>query len=496
MHAVRIVIAAIVILAAYGESRARPPKPTPAKRPALSAREEKAVATCLEIIRGCQLPDGAFVQVNHGGNPDSPVWIAPYFADHAALALIAGHEHRKASSDLRRVGRWLEWRARNQTRDGYWNDFEGTVSAYRNNGKVDAWDSSAAMFLLVAGRHRSAGGETTPAVMVAARRALNCIGKVGDSDGLTSASPTYKVKFLMDNVEVYAGLRAAAGLFNAAGASAEARKASDRADLIARRLPAYWRPADGLFAYALHPKGSFEVGLVESYPHGLAQLFGIGFIAPKAEAWAAIGTLLPDRGPTAAAGVERWLVAASRLAGEEEKRWRARVVDEVATFTTLNVHIYRPGVAALALLEGADWMPSVAGGESVKRLHEDPASAFQVGTAETSDGHPETDSVPEVGLLGEHAIVAAMDSPGLLPTGGTGDIRGRTGDLEGQRGAIEFGADQAAADGGTKSLERSKRRFHVMKYKIGRKTGITHLRSSIIKSTEEPVLHDHFQTRS
>ena len=365
MNSVRLTLTAASVLAVYGIGAAcSVAKAVPdAKLPVLTATEEKAVGACLNIIRGCQLPDGAFVQVNHGNTPQAPVWVAPYFADYAVLALLADYERHKTISDLQRVGRWLAWCAKNQAHEGYWNDFEGTVAGYRNSGKVDAWDSSAAMYLLVAGRYQRAGGKATPAVLAAAKKALQCIESVSDEDGLTWATPTYKVKFLMDNVEVYAGLRAGSDFFTAVGAKDEAKKASDQANLIGKKLPNYWVPAEKLFAYVLHQNGAFECGLDKAYPHGLAQLFGVAFVAAKAEAWAAFKKFPADAGPAAATGTERRLVAAARLGGKDAKEWRANVVKEVAGFTTQNVYVYRPGVAALGLLEGADWMPSIAGGK-------------------------------------------------------------------------------------------------------------------------------------
>ena len=114
---------------------------------------------------------------------------------------------------------------RNQADDGYWNDFDGTLASYKNTGKVDAWDSSAAMFLLVAGRRQKlTGKEPSPDLLRTAKNALKCIEAVTDAaHGLTWATPKYKVKFLMDNIEVYAGLRAAETLF-AAGARRPRRK--------------------------------------------------------------------------------------------------------------------------------------------------------------------------------------------------------------------------------------------------------------------------------
>ena len=311
-----------------------------------TADDTRAVATCLALIRGCQLPDGAFAQVSPGNKPNAPVWIAPYFANYAALALLAGHACTKNPDDLARVGRWLAWCAKHQSANGYWDDFEGTAAAYADNGKVDAWDSSAALFLLVAGRYHCAGGQVTEEVTAATKRALACIEKITDSDGLTWATPTYKIKFLMDNVEVCAGLRASA-----------TQTSTVHADRIAKKLFDFWQPADNRFAYALSTDGTFESGLAKPYPHGLAQLFGIAFVEVKATTWSSVTQAFsPENGPAASTGTEWWLVAASRLRGDAAKEWRARMVKDVASFTPQNVYIHRPALAVLGFLEGADWM--------------------------------------------------------------------------------------------------------------------------------------------
>lgn len=326
----------------------------PARSSELSPAEAQAVSDCLALIRGCQLPDGAFAQVRPGATPRAPVWIAPYFANYAALALLAGQERAAPSEDVARVGKWLAWCAKNQAAEGYWNDFEGTVDAYANTGKVDAWDSSAALFLMAAGRYRRCGGRVTPPLLTAARNALAALARVSDADGLTWAKPDYKVKFLMDNVEVCAGLRAAAGLLSAS----EAESAREHADRIAKMLPVFWDPSNKLFAYALLADNRFSGGLEKPYPHGLAQLFGLAFVEPHAAAWESlVKKFHPETGQTTSTGPEWWLVAATRAGDSQARSWRGKVVSEVASFSSQRAYLQRPALAVLALLEGADWMP-------------------------------------------------------------------------------------------------------------------------------------------
>ena len=128
-------------------------------------------------------------------------------------------------------------------------------------------------------------------------------------------------------------------------------------DRIDQGLSSFWQPSNRLYAYALHANGTFEGGLDKPYPQGLAQLFGVAFIAPKATAWTSVSqTFKPEDGPTAACGAEWWLMAADRAGVGDVRAWRERVVGEVASFSPQQTYLQRPALAALALLDGADWM--------------------------------------------------------------------------------------------------------------------------------------------
>ena len=336
------------------------------KHSELFALETKAVENCLSIIRKCQLPDGALQMKFDGTGRSAPVWIAPYFSNYAALSLLVAPLSvpeggaSKKPSDIIIVEKWLNWCVANQTTDGYWNDFTGTVAKYRDNGKVDAWDSSAAMFLVVVDRYRRSGGKMTPGIIKSVKSALQCIENVADDDGLTWAKPTYKVKYLMDNVEVYSGLAAGERVLVESAEKLEAEKAGRQKIKNGAALPKFWRENELEFAYALHPNGVFEGGLEKAYPHGLAQLFGAGFVLEKPVIWNAITEkFVPDTGVAAVMGCERWLVAASRLGVKDQSIWRAKVVKESSAFSSESVYVYRPAIAVMALIEGAEWMPSI-----------------------------------------------------------------------------------------------------------------------------------------
>lgn len=332
--------------------------------------EKNAIENCLDIIRDCQLPDGAFCQMKEA--PGVAIWIPPYFANHAALALLAAYRWKHDPADLTRVKSWLSWCARHQSTEGYIPDFKGPVVGYKiSEVPVDAWDSSAALFLLVLGQYQRAGGKLTGELVTAAKRALSCIQKVTDSaDGLTWAKPDYRIKFLEDNIEVYAGLKQAAEFFQKIGNPAKAAEAKKQAEQIGKKLPRYWNEDKGRYAVAIQANGMLDDVLkqenvvtqkLEAYPNGQAQLFAIAFIKPQKGAWQTAQQFdVDDTERLANMGSERWLIATARIGGAEAKRWRQQATQAALKFTSSTVYIFRPALIVLGLLEGADWMPSIA----------------------------------------------------------------------------------------------------------------------------------------
>lgn len=164
----------------------------------LSAPESRAVQHCLSITLACQLPDGGITMVNHGRHPGAPVWIGPYFCDYVAQSWLAAYDQTKDKRLLEAARQWIEWSCNHLEPEGFRYDYTGTVGDYASNGKVDAWDSSAAGLLVVVSQFGEVGGTITPEMRAAAKAALRCIRQCTDTDGLTWAKPTYKVKYIMD----------------------------------------------------------------------------------------------------------------------------------------------------------------------------------------------------------------------------------------------------------------------------------------------------------
>jgi hypothetical protein len=381
-------LGAALVLSSSAESAA----PLPASR-SLARRRQQAVERCLQLIRNCQRPDGAIEMrlereptdpedrkqaIESGEDPGAvavdTVRVVPYFANHSALALLAAHARAGRNvEDVKRAARWLGfYAARQSPTTGYITDYRGSRSrgAFYSTGQFDSVDAYASTLLQLAQRYRAEVSglalderrelETLLSPMVlrhAATLALKAIESVTDADGLTWAKPDYKVKFLLDNVEVYGGLRAGEAFFAETGAGAEAAAARQQARTLERALDRFWQPERQRFAWAILEDGARQDGFTESYPHALANLAGLAWISGESGAlWRA---LKQQFAPGIHAPIERWLMAAIGVGDADGGDWRQRTLEEAERFTA-RTNGQRTALLALVLCEGRSWMPNLA----------------------------------------------------------------------------------------------------------------------------------------
>lgn len=329
---------------------------TTSNRSVVSPADWKAIDHCLQIIRKCQMKDG-MIRMKGAGNP---VWSVPYCGNFAAMALLAANEVHSETQDVAWVQCWLLWYAANQEADGTINDRAGTVSSYKSNGHRDSTDSYAATFLMTARRYEQAiRAKPQPEICNAARKAFTAIQAVIQEDGLTIAKPDYPIKYLMDNIEVYGGLREGALFFDSIGDAVNATKARQLAARMASGLDKYWSEKDRCFRTALNMKGVYTGGLAKPYPDGLAQLFALAHVAPQqSELWQTVQRKFKpgDEGMP----VERWLIAATRCAtAAEQEDLRKLTSQSMLGFTAENVYVDRPALAIIALINGKARFPDI-----------------------------------------------------------------------------------------------------------------------------------------
>ena len=139
--------------------------------------------------------------------------ITPYFANMAAIALTTD------SNQLDTVKRYMAWYINHlnlpEKKKYKDNNLYGTIFDYyskgyeQSTGDYDSVDSYAATFLSLARAYYQAGGDKTFLLSNAQmfRTISSTLLALMDSDSLTWAKPDYQIKYLMDNCEVYKGLK-------------------------------------------------------------------------------------------------------------------------------------------------------------------------------------------------------------------------------------------------------------------------------------------------
>lgn len=256
--------------------------------------EQKAVLTTVfetetAYLASTQLENGAIPMT---GAKNGEVTVNPYFADIAAMALLDN-----AGKYAQNVKAYAEWHFdRLNTAESDYNGVDGTIYDYTvtlENGKIktetakgsyDSTDSYAATFLTVLAKYYEKTGDADYILSRAAD-----IDRVVDamlstfSFGLTNAKPDYEVKYLMDNCEVYAGMKAGMNLLtliNDTSLDGMLRLAKCKMgnELVAQTIERMlWNAQGNHYKAGVFASGAAinEFSWSEFYPSATAQLFPI-----------------------------------------------------------------------------------------------------------------------------------------------------------------------------------------------------------------------------
>ncbi|MEG1755474.1 MAG: metallophosphoesterase family protein [Clostridia bacterium] len=274
------------------------------KKHAAQSGYNDLVQNAVDYIRRAQLSNGA---LSIWPVQDGNAVINPYFSDYAALALLT-------YGDINRVKNYITWRFSHLNAADYdKNGLAYTIYDYHatiQNGitvseesemQYDSADSYAATFLLLLNAYLKQTGDTT----LILDHYLQIAGVINVlfsclQDGLTVASPDYRVQYLMDNSEVFAGLCAAENLITngllpaTVSNSTQAdgmKKLFERTQLTRMMLAEnlemkLWDAQDSRYHYVIQADGSIPAySATTFYPDSISQLFPIvcGVIAPESE---------------------------------------------------------------------------------------------------------------------------------------------------------------------------------------------------------------------
>lgn len=218
-------------------------------------------------------PDAGLIPLNEPRDRCIP-YLANMAASGLAAATVATGEGRYAAA----AWDWLGWYAAHMDAAGFVTDYQRQDGIWVSTGDMDSTDAYAATFLVAV---RDAWAATQDATRLAAiwpgvQKAVAALEATADADRLTYAKPGHTLKYLMDNAEVYEGLRALEQIAVAAGDSALEALASEWTATMAPSLESFWNPARGGYDVAISATGQRDqVDWAEFYPSTTAQAWMI-----------------------------------------------------------------------------------------------------------------------------------------------------------------------------------------------------------------------------
>ena len=229
--------------------------------------------------------------------------ILPYEGNYAAWGLAA---YSQKTGDLTRVAtawRWLYWFAShmrsdwhyavcqyNRAGDGSWQPEPAGNST--DPCDTDSTDATAGVFMnavLAAWQvdprryaSRLAGLHTAIA------NAVTTIDDTMSADGLTQATPSWPVEYLMDNAEAYGGLRAAVQIAKALGDESLRQHALDDAKRERQGMnTVLWNPANQSYDWAKHLDHDMESVPCRwniLYPDAVEEAWAVAYRVPTTKA--------------------------------------------------------------------------------------------------------------------------------------------------------------------------------------------------------------------
>ncbi len=238
-----------------------------------------------ERILAAQFSDGSIpLHYRSGADPEGePVTVIPYFSHFAARGLLIAYRHSGDERFAQGARRWMQWYADHMNPDGTVNDYQGIYPDLRSTGDMDSTDSYAALYLtLLRDEARiSDASDFLYSMQDSVRRAVAALELTLQDDGLTFAKPSYRMKYLMDNIEVREGYAAAIEIADRLGWKKEKVRWQTAFDLLTRLLQEKFYSKDRQwFAFAIDEAGQTHFD-TEYYPGIMAQCFALSDLPPS-----------------------------------------------------------------------------------------------------------------------------------------------------------------------------------------------------------------------
>ena len=224
----------------------------------VTAPSSRAVTTTelradADWILASQLPDGAIANYSD----KQAVW--PYLSHFAALGLVRATEVTGDQKYLDAAWKWLAWYQAHMDAQGFVTDYALSNGVMTSTGFMDSTDSYAGMFLMaIRAAYAARAGQLSKLQTLAPgiEAAVRAIEATQDADGLTWAKPTWKVKYLMDQAEAYAGLVAGGDVAAVLGNATLATRARNDAARMKTGVAELWNTLALSYDWAEHESGA------------------------------------------------------------------------------------------------------------------------------------------------------------------------------------------------------------------------------------------------
>lgn len=231
-----------------------------------------------EWLLNSQMPDGAIASYVDRAK------ILPYLSNFGASGLAKATTMLGDQKYLKASWSWLNWYQEHMDNNGFVTDYIVTPKGYVSTGDMDSTDSYAATYLraLSDAYNTEKDLEQLKLHRNGISMAVSAIEATMQPDGLTWTKPSYKAKYLMDEVETLDGLHAAESLAKDLGNAQLAHRISEDARKLSVGIESLWNEQDQAYDWALHENGKKQKNDWKNfYPDANQQIWTAAFDISK-----------------------------------------------------------------------------------------------------------------------------------------------------------------------------------------------------------------------
>lgn len=337
--------------------------------------------------------------------PDRPklllVW--PYLANFAAMGLARATQVTGDATYATHAWDYLRWYSSvERPGTGYVTDYkivDGTE--LESTGTYDSTDAYAGTFLAAAWDTYSATDDVSALKSISSgvSGALSAIASTQQSDGLTWATPSYHVAYLMDNVQALGGLEAAEAIERVLGNSTLESEAASRVADMKSGIASLWDASDDSYSWAKQANGwEHTTNWGNFYPDAMEQVSAVEWGAvPSTKAAEIMGKVAADEPEWTNPNATVNYLDGSSVEREKASYWPSAAVAYNAVGDTSTASSGLSSILSSAAAVGYGWPYTTSdAGEAIVAASGSPLLDSTSPPATTSDSTADTASAPTI----------------------------------------------------------------------------------------------------